>query len=159
MFQSGRMCAFSARTWSNMRDHLEEHQKGPHNNDENESFRSKGPDPSEFVTEAKFHFCLICNKKILQDKGILMEHVFHAHDLSIYDYRRWAKEKNSVEQQEPSRKRVNGYRPNQTPQPKVVTTFLEESSKNMNKVRYLYDVNKISEPTPFPHAQKLSNLR
>ena len=134
-FQSGRMCVFSARTWSNMRDHLEEHKKGPHS-DENGSLRSKAPDPSEFVTEAQFHFCLICNKKILQDKGILMEHVFHAHDLSIYDYRRWAKEKSSVEPQKPSRKRVNGYR--QTPQPKIVikdrVLVLEEGSNTMNKV-------------------------
>ena len=136
MFQSGRVCVFSARTWSNMRDHLEEHKKGSHN-DENGSLRSRAPDPSEFVTEAKFHFCLICNKKILQDKGILMEHVFHAHDLSIYDYRRWAKEKSSVEPQKPSGKRVYGFP--QTPQPKIVISA--DGVRTMNKVRCLYDVN------------------
>ena len=117
-------------------DHLGEHNKKEFLNGEIESLKPKAPDPSEFVTEAKFHFCLICNTEILQDKGILMAHVFHAHDLSIYDYRRWAKEKKSVEPQKPSRKRVNGYR--QTPKPKIVikdrVLVLEEGSNTMNKV-------------------------
>ena len=83
-FQCDR-CDFSATAWNKMRVHL-----GEHNYQELLEEKSSKPrvlDPFQFAVVAKFHKCELCNKKLLQDNGILTQHVLHSHELSIYDYR------------------------------------------------------------------------
>ena len=77
-------CDFSASIWNNMRVHLGEHSK----NAEFGSFKPRVLDPIDFVAEAIFYSCKICDKKLLHDQGILAQHIFYSHDISIYDYRK-----------------------------------------------------------------------
>ncbi len=72
-----KSCSYSSECWATLQAHL---RKSNH-------WSSSSRDWSTYITKVVLHQCIVCKKKLLNDKGFLSRHIMGLHKHSLPDYR------------------------------------------------------------------------